>query len=714
MAAEAEATVRPQRPPRLQHRLLLPIALLLALGALQNWIDTERDTERALREFIGTQDQLAREVGTASIRAAGGERAALAELDRLTRTAEARSETFDTTNAADRALAGVVREQWRRLRRSMADLRLAQARRDAAEGDSRRVDELGAALLLRGDELLAVMAAAEETPERLRAAGRQLVLSQRMAEAARQALLGEGDVLVMADRLGRDAVLFGEVNNALVNGDPRLGLARVDSEAAHDIVLAIGDIYREFAHLIERVMDDAVALYESRDAGAATYAASRHLLATLADAREARNALADERSTALRLRELLAALTLVALLGVALSLLRDRRLRVARELHLLATARQADERYQALRTQGEALAAARLETAAAMRRTLEAVQAGDLGARCEVEWARWRDLDSDALDNERETLAALNRTLQALIERLAETRRTSRDVVRAIETAHESARQVVAVGQEQADSLASVTPLLDAECEGLEQQAEGAARIARVARESASRSRAAADVTAEAHARALQAHEQLGVAVRLASHLQERGLELRELVRLLDDVADEGRILALNAAIHASLSRAGEPGGEAVSQAVQRLADGIARVERRAGALAEALERSGTECVDGLRRAASGISGSVQLAAVASERSLETAGDSQQLAERGAAHAAACGSLVASGAQRHEGVQRIGQLAAVLQQAASDSDQQLHRARELLELLSAHLAALRLPSHADANVVDLRDFIQRT
>ena len=57
---------------------------------------------------------------------------------------------------------------------------------------------------------------------------------------------------------------------------------------------------------------------------------------------------------------------------------------------------------------------------------------------------------------------------------------------------------------------------------------------------------------------------------------------------------------------------------------------------------------------------------------------------------------------------------RVEQISAVLQQAAHDSDQQLRRARDLVELLSAHLAALRLPSHEDANVVDLRDFIKRS
>ena len=31
-----------------------------------------------------------------------------------------------------------------------------------------------------------------------------------------------------------------------------------------------------------------------------------------------------------------------------------------------------------------------------------------------------------------------------------------------------------------------------------------------------------------------------------------------------------------------------------------------------------------------------------------------------------------------------------------------------------MEVLGAHLAALRLPSHEDANVVDLREFLKRS
>ena len=383
-------------------------------------------------------------------------------------------------------------------------------------------------------------------------------------------------------------------------------------------------------------------------------------------------------------------------------------------MQFLTAAQQAEEQRQALVAQAKALDEARGECAAAMQQTLEAVRGGDLGARCELDAACWREVGAEALDNERETQAALNRTLQALAERLTETRRTSRDVVRAIDAAHESVRQTMEVSHEQAASLTDARPALAGEVETQDDQAQTAARLARSARERSTASRAAADVAAEAHASARSAHEQLGVAVRLTSHLNERGRELRELVRLLDDVADEGRILALNAAIHASLSRAGEHGGDALSQAVQRLADGVAQVERRAASLADALERGGEECVDNLRRAASAIGGSVQLAAVAGERSAEAASDSDQLAERSGAHAAASAALATSGARRQAGVLRVEQISTVLQQATHDSGQQLQRARDLLELLSAHLAALRLPSHEDANVVDLRDFIKKS
>ena len=718
MPTETSSTPRPRVLPALHRRLLLPLLLLVSLGALQLWLEDARRDDRLLLDLLDEQQQLVLSGEAALARAAGDttiER--LEKLRDIARLAEQRLQA-SLGDGAERlpgatALGGALTQQWRRLLLELEDLEALAGERLRAAEVSRRVDELGSALLLRGDELLLAMERAEEPADRMRAAGRQLVLAQRMAEAARQALRGEDDVLVMADRLGRDAVLFGEVNNALLDGDPRLGLARVQSDAAHDLLRVIGDHYRDLAGMVEGVMQGSVALHGLRDAPRAAALAATRITATLDEARAARLALRAERAPAWLLRDVLAMLCVVSMLGVALLLMRERSLRSRELLANLEALRDADDRRLALESTAAALRVAREGSADAMQSTLAAVREGNLAARCELDTGVWKDTGTEALDAERNTVAALNRTLDTLAERLAEARRTSRDVARAVDAAREGARQSRDLSDEQVNALAETRPARDAEGPRLDDHAAVAGELARNARERASQGRAAADLVEETRTRGEAVRDQLATALRLAAHLSDRGRELRELVRLLDDLADEGRILALNATIHASLARGGEPAGDALSQAVQRLADGVAVVERRGGALADILERTGEECVEGLRRAASGLGGTLQLCALGAERSLEAAAELQRHAEHAGGLAANGATLAANASRRQAALSRVEQLTVVVQQSAADSDRQIERARELVELLSAHLAALRLPAHEDANVVDLRDFLKR-
>ena len=709
-------------PGRRHLRLLLPLTLLLALALVQGLGERADAEHRLFEQTITDQIAHARELSELSVRAGAGDSDALATLtnpplearDQLARLRSGDTGTAAFVTAAH-SLAGELERRWSEIETAIADVRELHSRRQGAADGARRFSDLGAQLLLRGDELLTVMARAKEEAPQMRVAGRQLVLSQLIVSAAHRTLAGGPDVLAAADELGRDMVYFGEINNALMNGDQRLDTPRARTEAAHDVLRAIGDIYRELAAQVENTMDDAVALHRVLGAEQQAVAASDGIIEVATRAGADFDASAAAGPPWLLLRDVLALLTLASL---ALAGVWWRQDSAGRRLERSAMLQRLREQAQAVsqREQREqTLTAARTRLAANLGETLEAVRSGRLDVRCEAGDELWNAIGNDALGPERTLVEAVNQTLETLAERLAEARRTCRETLRTLrELRTDGSRLTEGVTVHQR-LLGELAPSMNARLQHERELRAAQRSLAREARSSVGSAVDALSASAEVSRHIAASQDELQSALRLVTHLCERGRELRALVRALDDLADEGRILGLNAAIHASLAQSGSGAGvDALSQAVRRLAEAVATNERRAATLADSVERTGEQCLTMLRRAVSSLGGGAEQAALTGERLVAVNRGSERLAsdtgthmERLERHAVQDEALELTLAQ----LQSLGDR---LREAGADSARDAARAAELGELLDAHFASLGLPGVDDGKVVDLRDFVRRS
>jgi len=156
--------------------------------------------------------------------------------------------------------------EWARLGNELEALTTRQSAREELEQALTRFQGIATRMLMTSDDLVVAMTAAEESPEQLRVAARQLMLIQRMLTNGERLVRGGKGRLTAADRFGRDAVLFGSVNNGLLNGKPELGIEAVTDEVSRELLASTGRLFREASRQVQDVVRQSVDLARLQEA----------------------------------------------------------------------------------------------------------------------------------------------------------------------------------------------------------------------------------------------------------------------------------------------------------------------------------------------------------------------------------------------------------------------------------------------------------------
>ncbi|GMQ95688.1 MAG: methyl-accepting chemotaxis protein [Gammaproteobacteria bacterium] len=150
--------------------------------------------------------------------------------------------------------------EWTNLGNELEALTARQSAREQLQQALTRFQGIATRMLMTSDDLVVAMTVAEESPEQLRVAARQLMLIQRMLVNGERLLRGGKGRLTAADRFGRDAVLFGNVNNGLLNGNPELRIEAVTDEAARELLASTGRLFREASRQVQEIVRQSVDL----------------------------------------------------------------------------------------------------------------------------------------------------------------------------------------------------------------------------------------------------------------------------------------------------------------------------------------------------------------------------------------------------------------------------------------------------------------------
>jgi twitching motility protein PilJ len=481
--------------------------------------------------------------------------------------------------------------RWQRLDQALQVLEARRSARDRLDQALIRFQAVATRMLITTDELVVAMAAAEEPPEQLRVAARQLVLIQRMVTNAERLLNGGKGRLTAADRFGRDAVLFGAVNNGLLGGNGELGIASVKSEAARELLAQTGRQFREASERVRTIVKQSVELTRLEEAVITTVRMGEGIIAAVRELQSEYRGYVATRPLAPEHTRILAGLAMVSLLLAALLMGADARAHRLSELQ-----RHDDDRVREQRLEQAAVLAG-----ADLRQVGEELARlmSDLGRIVEVETmpARGEDPGEALARGLRRVLGEVHSRVDAIVT-------SAHQVSTGASSLREAAEKLHAAGRQQAQhvdkaagvtqELASAVKLGYTQFGKLDSLTESAVAEARTVQEQIG------GATRELEALGTSVQE----TARRVRRLLERAHEARSVALRIDELSDHSKMLSLNVAIQTSPEARTTQSNASFADELQRLAERAREVVQSVERMREGLRADAEEAVKAIKHTA--------------------------------------------------------------------------------------------------------------
>lgn len=601
--ADTDAGDKPRARPHIpahQWRLLLPLVLLLFAAAAHVIQRGQQQSEQTLRLDTLRQSELAARLAASAASAKDGETGAFFELRRNRTRAAAAISALDLEPSflsrpeetdALQAKLDELKDLWERVNGSVGRLLEAETAAATVRRSVEKFQSIATGVLVTADELVDAMVAAEEPPAQIRAASRQLLLIQRISANVRRVLEGGDGVITAADRFGRDAVHFGEVNNALLVGSPEMKLKRVRDDAAREILVDIGREFRRSADLIEQIMSDAVTMAEARSAAADIVADSERIAALSREIEAGLATLNASRVPLHGLIQLFGVLAIVSLLIVMVQIAAATRgARIEARRHEVLAAAENMEKGQ----REGAIAARELATENAIRRLIDELDRLSRGeAPTAVEFRE--EYSGTSLAPLELAVGAVRKRFASLAQAAAKVSAAGRRFVGVAK----AARGMADEQRDQVERAAKATRIMAAQVESVSDHGRAAGELVAQSLDSARRASAAAEKAGGNAQQTLFAANNAAARIR---QLNESTRQIQEIGGDMDGLSEQCRILSLNVSIRASLAQeAAAPPANGFAEEVQKLAADARRALKRIESVNEDVRAHAGHAADSIK-----------------------------------------------------------------------------------------------------------------
>ena len=453
----------------------------------------------------------------------------------------------------------------------------------------RHINDNSAQLLAMTDEVATLMAQKGARPDQVYIASRQLMLSQRIINNVNRVLEGGEGAVTAADRFGRDAALYGRVVRGLLEGDGALGIREVTAPTIVERTEEVSDLFDMIGMQVSGILERSPEMFQVSEAVQRVLDDSDALLEALTSLENAYRAEIDSRPLTNFVGNIFAliAVVLLILLGWRLKKEGDRRL-AATESERLVTEEQNRRSQQAI------------------MRLLD--EMGDLADG---------DLTVNATVTEDITGAiadSMNFTIDALRSLVAAINDTATQVSTAAENSQATAIHLAEASSHQAEEIASASSAVNEMALSI----EGVSRNADQLAEESQRSVSIAKKGAEAVQKTINGmdiiREQIQETSKRIKRLGESSQEIGDIVELINDIAEQTNILALNAAIQAAMAGEAGRGFAVVADEVTRLAERSSDATKQIEALVKTIQTDTNEAVISMEQSTSGVVAGARLA----------------------------------------------------------------------------------------------------
>jgi twitching motility protein PilJ len=396
-------------------------------------------------------------------------------------------------------------------------------------------------------------------------AQRQSLLAERILGAVNTVLSGDETAVQAADAFGRDASQFGRVLNGMLEGNATLKIAQVEDRDARSRLAEIAELFQFVSGSVDEILETSPELLEVREAAGNIFNLSQTLLDEASVLANSFEHLAGGRATNSYGGYILGLLALASIILIGLIMVRE----TNRQLRETA---EKNERNQT-----------------AIMRLLDEIEDladGDLTVAASVT----EDFTGAIADS-------INYSIDQLRELVATINLTAEQVFGAVKDTQTTATQLAAASEHQALQIAAASNAVNDMFRSVEQVSANASESVAVAERSVAIANKGNEVVHNTINGMDNIREQIQDTSKRIKRLGESSQEIGDIVSLIDDIADQTNILALNAAIQASMAGDAGRGFAVVADEVQRLAERSSSATKQIEMLVRAIQNDTNEAV---------------------------------------------------------------------------------------------------------------------
>jgi twitching motility protein PilJ len=482
------------------------------------------------------------------------------------------------------AQINAVSDSWERVSTNMESL---GDNREAVLFVSTVAHELNAKLPLLQDnseQVVDALVARSAQAGQITIAQEQLWLIERIGRNIDKMIAGSEDANVAADQFRNDSNVFRDTLDAMKNGNFILGISKVTDPDAIDSIAEIEQSFNIVSSEIERIHESADELSTAQASAAALVSSAPALLTSLDQLEDLVRGLPlsghrmfNSTTTLVAVSGFLAALILLGLI-----------IYTTTRRNLIEAEKVKDKNQQAILT---------------LLNDISDLADGDLTAEATVT----EDFTGTIADSINFAIAEL----RSLVQNVAS---TSEKVASSTDATRSTSLQLAESAENQAQEIAGASAAINEMAITIDQVSSNSAESAAVAERSVSIAKKGASVVRDTIEGMDTIREQIQDTSKRIKRLGESSQEIGDIVSLINEIADQTNILALNAAIQAAMAGEAGRGFAVVADEVQRLAERSTTATKQIAGLVKTIQSDTHEAVASMEQTTAEVVKGAELA----------------------------------------------------------------------------------------------------